>query len=110
MTSSRPKARAAILCGAVAVAAIPVGAVAAQVSHGLRLLETLYVVVPVAFVLGVFAVGSSRRARFALDRSVRSERRGVVRTARVLAWLGLYAGVTGGLALGVYGLLRFAQS
>ena len=32
-----------------------------------------------------------------------------VRTARILAWAGLYAGVTGALALGVYGVLRLAQ-
>ena len=110
MTSSRTAARSAILLGALAVAVIPAGVVAAQLSHGLRLLETLYVVVPVAFVLGVLAVGSSRRARFALDRSVRPEPRGAVRTARVIAWLGVYAGVTGALALAVYGLLRFAQT
>jgi len=110
MTSSRRAARAAIFLGALAVAAIPVGVAAAQFTRGLRLLETLYVVVPIAFVLGVLAVGSSRRARFALDRSVRSERRGAVRAARVVAWLGVYAGVTGALALGVYGLLRFAQT
>jgi hypothetical protein len=32
-----------------------------------------------------------------------------VRTARILARAGLYAGVTGALALGVYGVLRLAQ-
>jgi uncharacterized membrane protein YfcA len=110
MTSSRPTARTAILCGALAVAAIPIGVVAAQASPRLRLLETLYVVVPVALVFGVLAVASARRARFALERSVRPEPRGAVRMARVLAWCGLYAGVTGALALAVYGLLRFAQT
>ena len=110
MTSSRRAARAAIFFGALAVVAIPAGVAAAQLTRGLRLLETLYVVVPVAFVLGVLALGSSRRARFALERSLRPERRGAVRAARVLAWLGVYAGVTGGLALGVYALLRFAQT
>ena len=110
MTSSRKTARASILLGALATAAIPAGVVAAQFSSKLRLLETLYVVVPVALLLGILAVGSARRARFALERSVRPEPRRVVRAARVVAWCGVYAGVTGGLALAVYGLLRFAQS
>jgi ABC-type transport system involved in cytochrome c biogenesis permease subunit len=110
MTGSRRAARAAILLGVLAVAAIPAGIVAAQRSSGLRLLETLYVAVPVAVVLGVLAVGSSRRARFEADRSVRPDARGGVRLARIVAWCGLYAGITGALALAVYGLLRFAQS
>jgi hypothetical protein len=98
-----------VLLGVLAVAAIPAGVAAARYTSGLRLLETLYVAVPVAVVLGILAVGASRRARFALARSVRAERGGAVRTARFVAWLGLYAGVTGALALAVYGLLRFAQ-
>ena len=109
MTSNRAAGRAAILLGALAIAAIPVGVVAAQMSSRLRLLETLYVVVPVAFVLGVLAVGASRRARFELERRVRPGGRGLVRAARVVAWIGIYVAVTGALALGVYGLLRFAQ-
>jgi hypothetical protein len=32
-----------------------------------------------------------------------------VRTARIVAWAGLYAGITGGLALGVYAALVWAQ-
>ena len=109
MRSSRVAARAAVLLGAVAVAAIPAGVAAAQVSSSLRLLETLYVVVPTALVLGLLAVASARRARFAAARSVRPGAAGPVRAARILAWAGLYAGVTGALALGVYGILRWAQ-
>lgn len=98
-----------MLLGALAVAAIPAGVAATRFVSGLRLLETLYVVVPVAVVLGILAVGASRRARFAVARSVRADRLGAVRAARFVAWFGLYAGVTGALALAVYGLLRFAQ-
>jgi hypothetical protein len=108
MRSSKTAARAAIALGALAVAAIPAGVVAAQVASGLRLLHTLYVVVPAAFVLGLLALMASRRARLVSARSVTSGG-GPLRTARVAGWAGAYAGVTGALALGVYGVLRWAQ-
>ena len=44
-----------------------------------------------------------------LDRSLQPERRRLVRTARIVAWAGAYAGITGALALAVYGALRWAQ-
>ncbi|HEU5362241.1 MAG TPA: hypothetical protein VFU56_02815 [Gaiellaceae bacterium] len=107
MRSSRA-ARAAVLSGTLAVLAIPAGVAASQGTR-FRLLETLYVVVPVAFVLGLGALAASRRARFAASRSVVPRGRFGLRLARVVAWAGLYAGVTGGLALAVYGVLRWAQ-
>jgi hypothetical protein len=108
MRSSSRAARAAIVLGALAVLAIPVSVVLPQVVSGLRLLQTLYVTVPVAVVLGLLAVGAARRARYAVALSVRPERAGPVRTARIVAWAGLYAGVTGAIALAVYGILRWA--
>jgi hypothetical protein len=108
MRSNRGTARAAIFFGALAVLAIPVAVVVSrQTAAGL--LESLYVGVPVAAGLGLIALALARRARFAAERSVRPERPRIVRVARVVAWLGVYAGVTGALALAVYGLLRFAQ-
>jgi hypothetical protein len=107
MRSSRA-ARGAVALGVLAVLAIPVGVVAAQATR-LRLLETLYVVVPAAFVLGLGALAASRRARFAAARSVVPRGRLGLRTARLAAWAGVYAGVTGALALAVYGVLRWAQ-
>ena len=107
MRSSSRAARAAVLLGALAVIAIPAAVAAAQLTKGLRLLENLYVAVPVACILGLAAVSAARRARFQAARSVRSG--GRLRAARFLAWAGLYAGVTGALALGVYGVLRWAQ-
>jgi hypothetical protein len=107
MRSSRRAARVAVLLGALAVIAIPAGVAAAQ-KTSLRLLETLYVAVPAAFVLGLLALAASRRARYAAARSVAPRGRGL-RLARVVAWAGMYAGVTGALALGVYGVLRWAQ-
>ena len=110
MRSSRRPARAAIVLGALAVLAIPIGVVVAQVSAAIGLLDALYVAVPVAAVLGLIALGAARRARFALARSLHPEARGLVRAARLFAWAGLYAGLTGALALGVYGILALAQS
>jgi hypothetical protein len=108
MRSSGP-ARAALVLGALAVLAIPAAIAAAQFTAGVSLLRALYGAVPVAFVLGLLAAAASRRARLALGRSLHPERRKLVRSARVVAWAGLYVGVTGALALGVYGVLRWAQ-
>jgi hypothetical protein len=108
MRSSKAAARAAVLFGVLAVLAIPAGVGAAQTTSRLRLLETLYAAVPAALVLGLIALLASRRARLAAARSISGGRRGVA-VARVVAWAGLYAGVTGALALAVYGVLRWAQ-
>ena len=105
MRSNRGAARAAVFFGALAVLAIPVGVVAAQLSAQLRLLETLYVAVAVAVVLGLASLYAARRARLNAARTLSAA--GGVRFARLAAWAGAYAGVTGALALGVYGVLRW---
>jgi hypothetical protein len=107
MRSNRGAARAAVVLGALAVLAIPAGVAAAQLSSQLRLLETLYVVVPVAAVLGLVALYAARRARLNAARTLSAA--GGVGFARVVAWAGAYAGVTGARALAVYGILRWAQ-
>ena len=93
--------------GALAVLAIPAGVLAAQFSAQLRLLETLYAVVPAALVLGLLALYAARRARLNAARTLSAA--GGVGVARLVAWTGAYAGVTGALALAVYGILRWAQ-
>jgi hypothetical protein len=95
--------------GVLAVLAIPAGVAASWLSAPLGLLEALYVTVPLACALALAAWVAARRARFALARSVVPAGAGTVRAGRVLAWAGLYAGVTGALALAVYGALRWAQ-
>jgi hypothetical protein len=109
MRSSNRTAGVAALLGALAILVLPVSVVAAQVSAQLDLLHTLYVAVPVDLVLALAAVALARRAR--LDRARQVQPRGtrLGRLARVLAYVGLYAAVTGALALGVYGILRWAQ-
>jgi hypothetical protein len=104
MSSSRA-AKSAIVLGLLALAAIPIGGAISSRLKGVGLLEAMEFAVPAAFVLGLAAVATARRARFSLDRSVHRPGEKVVRTARFLAWFGLYIACTGGIALGFYGLL-----
>jgi hypothetical protein len=110
MTSSSAAARAAGFFGALAVLANPGGVAAAQLLKGVALIRALYVSVPLAVLFALIALAAARRARFARARSVYAASQGRGRPSRVLAWAGLYAAVTGALALGVYGALRAAGS
>jgi putative Mn2+ efflux pump MntP len=105
MSSSRA-ARFAVFFGAVAVLAIPVGVAAAAFTSKVMLLPAVYVAVPIAFVLGLLALASYRRARAQLERRVRRPGEHIVRAARLLVFAGLYFAVIGALALGFYGLLH----
>jgi hypothetical protein len=109
MSSSSAAARVGAFVGLLAVLAIPAAVIAAQVLEGVALLRALYVGVPVALVLALISLVLARRARLAQARRVDGRGAGAVKTARILAWAGLYAGVTGALALGVYAVLRLAQ-
>jgi hypothetical protein len=109
MPSSSRAASAATVFGVLAIAAVPCGVVAAQYLESVALLQSLYVTVPIAIVLGLIAVLVARRARRQLSRSVFGGSRSFTRLAQLLAWAGLWIGVTGGVALAVYGALRWAQ-
>jgi hypothetical protein len=109
MRSSSRTAGVAAVLGVLAILVLPVSVVAAQVSSQLDLLHTLYVAVPVDLALALAAVGLARRARMERARQVSPRGVKLGRLARVLAYIGLYAAVTGALALGVYGILRWAQ-
>lgn len=104
--SSSKSARTAVALGAVAVLAIPAALAVAAFSSKVDLLRAVYVAVPVAFVLGLAAWSAYRRARAKLEQRVRRPGERVVRLARLLAFTGIYLAVTGGLALGFYGLLH----
>jgi hypothetical protein len=108
MSSSRP-ARIALVLGVLAVLAVPAAVAAAQQLAGVGLLQSLYVSAPVSVVLGLLAWFAARRARLAATRSIRPGAAGPVRTGRIMAWAGLYVGITAVLALGVYGVLVWAQ-
>ncbi|HEX6763804.1 MAG TPA: hypothetical protein VF094_13485 [Gaiellaceae bacterium] len=109
MTSSSRAASTATVFGVLAIAAVPCGAVAAQYLQSVGLLQSLYITVPIAIVLGLLAVLVARRARRLQSRSVFGGSRSFTRLAQLLAWTGLWIGVTGGVALVVYGALRWAQ-
>jgi hypothetical protein len=104
-SSKRGAARVAVFFGLLAVLAIPVAIALSQYLKGVKLLQSLYVAVPVAAGLALIALGASRRARFVRARSVYGEGS---RWASRFAWAGVYAAVTGGVALAVYGGLRAA--
>jgi hypothetical protein len=106
MSSSSGAARAGAILGALGVLAIPGAVVAARAVPGVTLLGGLYYGVAVALVLAVAALVVTRRARLAAQRSVFANRGGPVRAARILGWLALYAGITAGIAVAVYWVLR----
>jgi len=105
---TRAGAGLAALLGALALLTLPAAVLAAQFTS-LGLLQTLYVAVPVDVALALGALGAQRRARADRARRVRQGSAALLRTARVLAYLGAYVAFTGALALGVYGILRWAQ-
>ncbi len=108
MRRSNSAAKAAIVLGLLAVAAMPAGAVAAQALSAVGLVQSLYVSVPVAAVLGLTAFGAARRGRLAVARSVFREGAGLARAARLLSWAGLYVAAIGGIALAVYAVLHYS--
>ena len=105
MSSSRSAGLSAAF-GVLALVAIPAAAAAAAFTTRITLLHAVYVAVPTAFVLALVAFAAYRRARSRLERSVRRAGTGAVRTARFLAFTGLYLALTGALALGFYGVLH----
>jgi hypothetical protein len=108
MSSSRP-ARIALVLGVLAVLVIPGSVAAAQALASVSLLQSLYVGAPVSAAVGLIAWFASRRARLAATRSVKPGGAGPLRAGRIAAWAGLYVGITAALALGVYGVLVWAQ-
>lgn len=106
MSSSRAAARAGALLGALGVLAVPGSILAAQIVKGVTLLGGLYWGVPAALALALLGLLVSRRARLAAQRTVFAARGGPVRAARILGWLALYVGITSGIAVAVYWILR----
>jgi hypothetical protein len=99
----------ALALGLVALVAIPAAVAAAVLLESVDILPALVAGVAVSFGCAVLGISASRRARFKVERSVSRKGERTVRFARRLVFLGLYAAVVGGLALGFYGLLRSAS-
>jgi hypothetical protein len=108
-SSSRSKAsaRASVALGALAVAAVPLAVAASRYVPAVKLLQGLYAAVPAALLLGLLAVWAARRARraSAFSLGLRGGTR-AARLGRVLAFVGLYVGAAGAIALGSYAVLR----
>jgi hypothetical protein len=108
-SSSRenPAASLSVVLGAVAVAAIPAAVAASRWVPAVPLLRGLYAGVAAALLLGLLARAVAGRARRTFELSL--GRAGGARTARWgrwLAFLGLYVGLMGAVALGSYTVLR----
>ncbi|HEY4348061.1 MAG TPA: hypothetical protein VGM80_10770 [Gaiellaceae bacterium] len=106
MSSSRPSRIAALLFGSLAVLALPVGGALSALLISVKVLPAAVVAVPTAFLFGICGISATRRARFGLERSVVRNGERSVRIGRFLVWTGLYFGVIGAIALGVYAGLR----
>ncbi len=106
MSASRALALTSLLLGLLAIAAIPIAAIVAARREDVGLVQAELVAVAAAIVLGLLGVSIGRRARYRVERSVRRPGARLVRTARLVAWTGVYLGLTGALALGFYELLR----
>jgi len=107
MSGSKGLSRAAVVCGAIAVLAVPVAVAVAQSLSSVTLLQGLYVGTPISIAFGLLALVLVRRARLAAARSVTGG--GPLRLGRIAAWAGVYVGVTAAIALGVYAVLVHAQ-
>jgi hypothetical protein len=108
-SSSRenPAASLSVVLGALAAAAIPAAVAASRWVPAVPLLRGLYVGVPAALVLGLLARASGRRAHRALELSLgRAGGARAARWGRALAFVGLYVGLMGAIALASYTVLR----
>jgi uncharacterized membrane protein len=100
------RARASLLLGLVAVAALPATIAAAEVWDLIRLIEAS-AAIPVAFVFGVGAIllarGARKRVRRTIGR-VGGERLAAV--GRLLGALGVALALSGAIAVGFYLILQ----
>jgi hypothetical protein len=99
------RAWAAVLVGLFSIAAVPAAILVAMRSESIELLDAA-AAIPLALIAGVAAIvlgtRAARRSGFTLGRV------GGATTGRVGRWLGivgLYLGLTAGLAVGFYGVL-----
>jgi len=109
MHPGRGSAWFAFVVGLLAAVAVPAAGIASRYLSGVTLLGSLYVAAPAAVLLGVVALLGARRARRLQARSVFGRGSRLTRVARWLAWTGIYVGCTAGIALAVYGVLRWAE-
>jgi hypothetical protein len=96
--------------GALSVLALPAVIAAAQLTSTVTLLESVVLGVPAAIVLAALGLVFVRVARRTARRTLRPEKiESTARLGRRLAALGIYLGITGGLALAFYAALKAAE-
>jgi hypothetical protein len=106
-TSGNGRAVASLLAGIAATATMPLAILATRYSGSYELLHA-GVAIPVAVLLGAFAIGLARAALRLDDmRLGRAGGRGVARFGRALGVLGISLGATCAVALAVYGILTY---
>jgi len=106
-TSGNGRAVASLLAGIAATATMPLAILATRYSGSYELLHA-GVAIPVAVLLGAFAIGLARAALRLDDmRLGRAGGRGVARLGRALGVLGISLGATCAVALAVYGILTY---
>jgi hypothetical protein len=102
------KAVFSVLLGALALAALAGGVVAARYYDAIGLAE-VGIAIGVGFLLALGSVSLARRAQFDFQRTLgRIGGSGVFAFGRFLGWTALLTAVTAGLAFGVYAVLTLA--
>ncbi len=103
-------ATASVVVGLLAIVSLPAVLAASEFTADVTLLESLVVGVPTAIVLGLIGLVFVRLARRRLRRTVRPEKaESRARLGRRLAAFGIYIGITGGLALAFYAVLKASE-
>jgi uncharacterized metal-binding protein len=106
-SAPNPAAAASVATGVAALAALPAAVGLARFSERVDLVYACGAGVVVGVVLAVAAIALSRRAKERIQRTIgRSGGEGALRTGRILGILGIWAALTGALALGFFGLLE----
>ena len=106
-SSSDPNARAwgSVLLGVLSVACVP-AAIAATHYRDIDLVKAGWAVIP-GVLLGIASLALARAAKRRTERTIgRVGGRRITRLGRFLGALGIYLGVAGALAVGVYELLN----
>jgi len=102
---SNHRASIAVIVGLAAVAAVPAGVAAARQLAGVRLVDASWTI-PIAFGLGLLAIGCANLARARIQRTLgRAGGEGRARAARLLGSLGICLALTAAISVAFYELL-----
>ncbi|HSC92384.1 MAG TPA: hypothetical protein VLB86_12075 [Gaiellaceae bacterium] len=94
-------ARASVVVGLLAAAALPVTVAVAELTDRIRLIEAAWAV-PAALVLGLLALVLARRGRQRAARSVQRRGAGTARVGRLLGALGVALALAGAISVAFY--------